>query len=141
MALPRAAATHDKKYDKNVLRFAACEVAMKQALPDEIAALRGRVRQLEAQLLSPYDREDGAGKKTWQEIARNSQLVIAEARDEQEHAWGMIHQATQLLEGARAHAGRANTEMFEAGGRSAPQQALETVHNIICDAVEALDEV
>ena len=53
----------------------------------------------------------------------------------------MVHQVTELLNDARAHAGRVNVELFNAGGRSAPQQALETVHNMICDAVQALEEL
>ena len=51
-----------------------------------------------------------------------------------------MHQANELIKVARAHAGRANVELFEASGRSAPQQALEGVHNILCDAITILED-
>ena len=124
----------------------ALEFSLQQHLPGELRELKLRVRQLEAQnrqleeqQLSTCLRADGT-RKTHAEVAMNLRRAVAEARDGQELGWGLMHQATELLEVARARAGRADTELFEASGRSAPQQALEAVHNILCDAISILEE-
>ena len=126
--------------------IAALESSLQQHLPAELRELKLRVRQLEdrvhqleEQQLSSCLRADGT-RKTWQEVAMSLRRAVAEARDDQELGWGLMHQATELLEVARARAGRADTELFEASGRSAPQQAIEAVHNILCDAISILED-
>ena len=121
------------------LTIATLNAVFQHALPHDVRALQQRVRELEAQRMSPYVRADGT-MKTWQRLAVELQQELKDTRDEQESAWGAIHQATELLQGARAHAGRVNVETFNTSGPSAPQHALEVVHNIICNVVNVLEE-
>ena len=123
------------------LNIATLATVFQQALPDDVRALQQRVRELEAQRMSPYYHVDGVDKKTWQDVAMGLMHELKETRDEHESAGGAIDQAIELLQGARAHAGRVNVESFNTSGPSAPQQALENVHNMICDAADVIEEL
>ena len=121
------------------LTIATLNSVFQHALPDDVRALQQRVRELEAQRMSPYVCAHGT-MKTWQRLVVELQQELKETRDEQGFAWGAIDQAIELLQGARAHAHRVNVEAFNTSGPSAPQHALEVVHNIICDVVNVLEE-
>ena len=121
-------------------KIAALDTFLQHSLTAENRELKARIGQLEEQLLSTCLREDGT-RKTHAEVNMQLQVVIKEARDKEDDILGIVHQITALLDGTRAYAGRVNVEMFNAGGRSAPQQALQTVHNMICDAVQVLEEL
>ena len=121
-------------------KIAALNAVLQHSLTAENHELKARIGQLEEQLLSTCLREDGT-RKTHAEVNMQLQVVIKEARDKEDDILGIVHQITALLDGTRAYAGRVNVEMFNAGGRSAPQQALQTVHNMICDAVQVLEEL
>jgi hypothetical protein len=121
-------------------KIAALDTFLQHSLTAENHELKARIGQLEEQLLSTCLREDGT-RKTHAEVNMQLRVVIKEARDKEDDILGIVHQVTELLNGTRAYAGRVNVEMHQAEGRSAPQQALETVHNMICDAVQALEEL
>ena len=117
----------------------ALESSLRQHLPAEVRELKARIRQLEEQQLSSCRNADGT-RKTWQEVAMNLRRVVAEERDANEWLEGNIFRATEMLEAARAQAGPAAIEMFQATGRSETQQVLERVHNIVCDAIATLED-
>ena len=113
------------------LTIATLNAVFQHALPHDVRALQQRVRELEAQRLSPYARADGT-MKTWQEVAENLQREVESERSRGEHADLLVGQAIGKLESARARARQA------AHGKERDRsETITLLHNMMTDAAIA----